>query len=255
MNYKTLDDDACDTLRSALAQGVVDPLIKLPDIDPRIFRHLEEARALGAGTPGPTAAQANPLQNPRSRRYHEHTYYPPIGQAVQPGGGWQSMFCELARIAIPDGQIGYLRRIDQILQDIALYKQTWDWMALPCWFFNAGITWYQEPEIDDCRWLLRIEQFDGRQPPQLVLNNVLFDESILPGAPYGELPEWRGFWQRAENPRDFWSIVPGGSLLRFFVWVPETVKYHWYAQGRLTAQTQSAYCPEAEMAARLGWNR
>ncbi len=254
MNYKTLDDESCETLRSAIRQGIVDPILRLPDIDPRMFRHLENAQAL-ASRQGPKPSQSNPLQNPLSRRYREHTFYPPIGQQGVPGA-WQSLLCELARIAVPDGEVGYLRRIDQEISDMVLYKATFDWMALPTWLLNWGINWFDEAEIDECRWFLRLEQFEGVLPARIVLNNVTpFNESMLPGRPYEELPEWRGFWHKSDNPRDFWSIIPGGHLLRFLVWVPPTSTYHWHVHGRLTALTQSAYCQEAEMAERLGWNR
>ncbi len=253
MISKTLDEEANETLRSALRQGIVDPLLRLPDIDPRMFRHLEEAQRL-EGHKGPTPQQSNPLQNPRSRRYQENSYFPPIGQTAGQTG-WQSLLCELARIAVPEGQIGYLRRIDQEIADLLRYKSTFDWLALPTWYFNCGINWFDEPEIDDCRWFLRIQPFHGQLPPRLNLIGLPAPDNHLPGDPYSELAEWRGFWQRSNDPRDFWSIIPGMSLLRFFVWVPATVTYHWYVHGRLTAQTQSAYSAEAEMGARMGWNR
>lgn len=182
-----------------------------------------------------------PLNNPKTARWQEHTFGP---QNMPIAAAWFGV--ELARIVVPDGDVGLIRTVEQVL-----YDQNGNYYATGSDYW--GTPYPVDPDVANTRWYLNIQNYEGVTPPQYALSSLIFplDREAFPGAPYPELPTISGIWLPANSPNTRVKlIVPGRSIVRFFFYSPPTVTWQWRVAGRLQAQTQTAYCREAEANAR-----
>jgi hypothetical protein len=170
------------------------------------------------------------LQYPDALRYVEHTYPAEIHETVT------DYWCvELARIAVPWGHVGYLRKIDQVLNDA-----TGNYFPSNVAYWGSPI--FVDSDVDNCRWWLTIEPFNGVMPVRFELSNTTpFGIGRLPGKPYSELHEIDALWYPAGCQKTFDLIIPQQSLLRFYFYSPPTTTWQWQARGRLSASRQSTY--------------
>jgi hypothetical protein len=157
------------------------------------------------------------------------------------------MVCEVARIIVPQGHIGFLQNIEQTLHDAAgnyyaTSNQYW------------GSPYSVDPDVAGCRWYLTTQHFDSFDGAQF--NNqalAAFDPyRDLPGSPYSEKFEINGIWYPAHAPTskiDNW-LIPQQTVLRLFFYTPPTSNFQWVAGGRLRAVTQSTFSEEAAHNAR-----
>ena len=224
-------------LREAVRDGVIDSPFKRY-WSPAVVRAMQLARQVQPEHYDPNFN--NLLQHPKSLRWREHTY-PALAHDNQ------TYWCtELARIAVPEGMVGYLENIDQVLNDAAGS------------YFPSNLQYWGSPrfevqEVDDCKWWLTIEPYYQTQPGRFDLTSALpFDISRLPGRPFEELYEILGMWYPAGQFKPIRSIIPTGSILRFYFYTPPQSIYQWRPSGRLSARIQSTFSDEAmENARRL----
>lgn len=182
-----------------------------------------------------------PLNNPKTARWQAHTFGP---QNMPIMNSWFG--CELARIVVPDGDVGLIRSVEQVLydQDGNYYPTGSDYWGSP---------YPVDPDVANTEWYLNIQHFEGLTPPQYALSSLIvpLTREAFPGAPYPELATIQGLWLPANSPNTRVKlIVPGASIIRFYFYSPPTVTWRWRVAGRLQAQTQTAYCKEAEANAR-----
>ena len=169
-------------------------------------------------------------QAPQSQRWQESHLTP---QIHSPSTVWWAI--ELARFAVPEGQIGFLRRIEQVVNDDqgSYFPTNVAYWGSPQFVF---------PDVDNLRWYFTLSYFNGTLPPRYNLfSAVPIPAHALPGAPYTDLPEIDGLWYPAHGSHDFKLIVPGGRILRFFMLTPPCVEYTWQVSGKLSGYTQSTY--------------
>lgn len=159
-----------------------------------------------------------------------------------------SMACEVARIIVPQGHIGFLQSIEQVLldQDGNYYATSNEYWGSP---------YSVLPDVANSRWYITtqpLDAFDGAQFNNQAL--ATFDPyRDLPGSPYSEKFEINGLWYPAHAPTskiDNW-IIPQQTVLRLFFYTPPTVNFKWSAAGRLRAVTQSTFSREAAHNARV----
>lgn len=234
---KTLTEESAIAMRNAVKNGVIDTVLYPfgnPFVSALLYRAQKE-RPLHRQDP----QNFETFENPKSQRWQE-SVFDPIPQ------GPSFFAVELARFTVPKGQIGYVRFLDQVLVDStgSYYPTNQEYWGSPHFVI---------PDVDNCRWYLTLDYFDGLLPPRFLLTSAtIFGSDSLPGAPYPDLHEVPNMWYPAHAPRDNMKlIVPGNRMLRFFFYSPVTVTYNWLAQGRLAGFTQSTYNQEATENARL----
>lgn len=240
---KTLADESKDVLAYAFEHGIVDSdLVPFdpPSIPPEMFAFAESQRSTYEKNPH----EFNLLNHPKSRRFQESSF----DVVTQPDVA-EYWAVELARIIVPQGSIGFLETLEQVLNDSigSYYPTNQDYWGSPHFVIS---------DVDNCRWFLTIDYYDGLQPARFEISGATpIDGARLPGMPYSELFEINGLWypagsQAANNMR---LIVPEQHMLRFFFVTPPTATYTWQVRGRLRAYTQTTYCKEAANNARLDW--
>ena len=233
----TLEEEAAQAMRNAVKNGVVDTVL-YPFGDPFVPSLMGWAEAQNVAQQDPQTFEA--LENPHSQRWQENVLPSVIQQA-------QDVYTvgELARFTVPKGSVGFVRFLDQVLNDL-------DGNMYPTNQFYWGSPVFKIPDVMQCRWYLTLDYFDGTVPPQFTFSDPLpFTSSVLPGVPYPDLHEIPGLWYPAHAPRDMMKlIVPGGQMLRFFFWSGPTTEFWWEATGRLAGYTQSTYNDQATNNAR-----
>lgn len=149
---------------------------------------------------------------------------------------------ELAQIAVPERSVAFLENIEQYVADSAglFYASESSFWGKP---YNETIA-----ELDNIRWFFRVQQFNGTLPARY--NVASNDESLLPGAPWSELPSFSGIWYPATKQNAISATIAPKTILRMFVSIPAAVNYDWRIAGRLTARIQSSKCQEAQTNAR-----
>lgn len=142
---------------------------------------------------------------------------------------------ECSRFVVPEGQIGFLKYIEQVVNDIdGSYYPT------NCSFWGSPT--YVDPDVDNLRWYLRLSPFYGTLPVRLNLSSAApIPEHTLPGVPYSELPIIDGLWYPAHLRSELKLIVPGRYVLRLIMVTPPTTTYRWVISGKLSGMTQSTY--------------
>lgn len=142
---------------------------------------------------------------------------------------------ELAHFAVPDGQIGFVKTIEQVVNDV-------DGNYYPTNVSFWGSPQFVDPDVDNLRWYLTLSEYYGWYPPQFALSTVApIPVHALPGHPYPDLPEIDGIWYPAHAQRPLNLLVPGRHVLRLFMISPPTVNFQWQVSGRLSGYTQSSY--------------
>jgi hypothetical protein len=142
---------------------------------------------------------------------------------------------EVARFAVPDGQIGFVKRIEQVVTDVS-------GSYYPTNVSHWGSPHFVLTDVDNLRWYLTISFYDGLLPARHIQQSaVAIPAHALPGQPYTDLFEIDGLWYPAHNNKPLKLIIPGGRLLRFFLITPPTTVYQWIVEGKLSGYTQSTY--------------
>lgn len=142
---------------------------------------------------------------------------------------------ELAQFAVPEGHIGWLKYIEQVITDV-----TGSYYPTNTTFW--GSPYYVDPDVDNLRWYLKLTPFYGTLPARYNLSSTIpIPVHSLPGVPYTELPQIDGLWYPAHRRSEMKLIVPGRYVLRFFMISPPLVNYQWVASGKLSGYTQSTY--------------
>lgn len=232
-------EESSIAMRNAVQNGVVDTMIE-PFGNPMI------AALLNWVDRRPATEQQNPhtfelWQSPQSQRWQENV----LGLVEQPDmANWYA--AELARFVVPKGQAGFVRVLDQVLNDV-------DGNYYPSNREYWGSPHFVTSDVDNCRWYLTLDFFDGLQPPPFTyVSAVPFASDILPGEPYPDLHEIPGLWYPAQGPRDALKLIcPGNRMLRLFFFTPPTDVFRWQALGRLAGYLQSTYNRDAEQNARI----
>lgn len=223
-----------------IRQGIVDTIL-YPWGDRQVInsmRHVERQFPISSDNEDPNTF--NLASHPRSERWQEH-YFAPVTHA-DPAEYWA---VEVARIIIPQGELGILKTIEQVLYDVdgnyyATNKNYW------------GSPYNVLTDVANCRWYFKLEWFDGIQPEQFNLqspNPIGYNN--LPGYPFPELQEIDALWYPAggENTR-VKMLLPDARMLRFYFMTPPTTTYQWTVTGRLRALLQTTFCAEAAQNAR-----
>lgn len=151
---------------------------------------------------------------------------------------------ELARFPVPTGSIGFVKWVEQVVNDV-------DGNYYPTNVFYWGSPQFVLADVDNLRWYLRLTMFDGTQPARYqVFNAAAIPSHALPGVPYSDLPVIDALWYPAHAKKDLKLIVPGGWQLRFFLISPPTTTYQWQVSGKLSGYIQSTFQNAAVINAR-----
>jgi hypothetical protein len=228
--------EATQVLERAIAHRVIDVSIPWESQAMRAIRALDTVKEL-------TPPFLNVDQNSQALRPQIHTFgRSPVFDSNQ------DHLIELARIVVPEMQIGYLENIEQYLADVngqfyATESQYW------------GRPYNETVPINDINWLFRLDDFHGLQPPRFTYSAAVIGDyrSVLPGLAWADLPEFDGIWYPATNYTCFRANIAPGKMLRLIAYVPSSSLqvYSWRISGRLIARVQSARCEEALQNTRL----
>lgn len=230
MSFPNQFQENSELLRAAKARGIVN--LSLCFHAPP-FRLMKVANK----SPVPRASIQNIDQNTQALRTKIHTF-----ERTDVLSETDDHLIELARITVPEGNVGHVRCIEQYMADSEgrFYASASNYWGQP---YNETVP------IDDVVWLFRLSTFDGSWSPQFYQSAApLVDfRAILPGAPWWDLPEFRGIWYPATHRKGFSGTIPSGMQLRMFAFMPSSSQefYRWRLSGRLTARVQSELCQEA----------
>ncbi len=237
MRDRTMFNLESDVLRRGLREDVFDSRLKqFNSANMEALRYLESTRASDPQNPHTFDLDTHP----KSRRYHESVFPAITDPNVTAYWG-----VELARITVPKGEVGFLVGLEQVLNDAEGN------------YYPSNVAYWGSPtfgldDVDNCRWYLKLDYFDGIVPDRFNLTAVAMDSMALPGAPYAELPEIDALWYPAHNgSRKLRLIIPGGMMLRFYFLTPPITVYQWQVRGKLRAYTQSTFSREAQANARM----
>lgn len=166
----------------------------------------------------------------QSQRWHESH----LSARTQPDIA-QYWAVELAQFPVPDGQIGFVRYLEQVVNDVnGSYYPT----NVSFW----GSPHFVDPDVDNIRWYLTISEYYGTLPQRFEQTSAVpIPINYLPGHPYTDLPEIDGLWYPAHCRKQLKLIVPGKHVLRFFMMTPPTTFYRWTVSGKISGNTQSTY--------------
>lgn len=234
-------EEASQVLRDAVQDEVIDTVLKPFDgrsIPLNMFEWV---------TSQPLSEPRNPhtfdlYTHPKSRVYKESI----LSAQSQPDMA-EYWAVELARIAVPHGSIGFVTGLEQVLNDV-------DGNYFPTNVVYWGSPNFTLSDVDNCRWYLTLDYFDGVEPARFNLSQAApITAGRLPGWGYSQLNEIPGIWYPAHNgnANKMKLIIPGQRILRFYFVTPPTTTYQWQASGRLRAYTQSTYSREAQANARM----
>ena len=223
-------------IRSALERGIINTRICFESVPGRMM--LTESKSVV-----PRAHIQNIDQNSQALRTQIHTF-----DRTGVLDTARDHLIELARITVPQGNVGHVQNIEQYLADVegSFYASSSQYWGMP---YNETVP------INDIIWLFRIDNFYGRWVPQFYANGLplVNFRALLPGNAWWDLPEFNGIWYPANHNKNFVGTIPTGKQLRFFAFVPATAQtqYIWNLSGRLTARIQSELCPEAQINTRI----
>ena len=174
-------------------------------------------------------------QNPEALRTQVHTF----GRTTIALPAQDNIF-ELARIVVPENNIGYLENVEQYLADkdgqfYATASTRW------------GQPYNETVDVNAVRWVFRIQDFTGQQPEQFFHTAVVIPDfiNLLPGRPWSEINEIPGLWYPATQYHGIRANIAPANMLRLFVFIPRLTDYNWRAAATLTARVQSSICKEA----------
>jgi len=185
------------------------------------------------------------LYSAAKTRQHQESALPPVTNPDET----QAFAVELARIAVPEGHIGFVTNISQVV-----YDEQGD--VYPSGAAFWGSPYSIDAEIASCRWFFTIEYFDGVLPPRFQVNSlnpITFAD--LPGTPWREMPTIDAMWYPAHNVagQNLKLLVPTARILRFFFSCQTTGNYNFTAAGKLSGFTQTVLSDDSAENARRGW--
>lgn len=167
----------------------------------------------------------------QTQRWQEHRF----DTVIHPVSGVNYWAVELAQFAVPNGSVGWVRHIEQVVNDVN------------GGYYPTNVTYWGSPhymlsDVNNLRWYFTLSEYDGRRPDRFELASATpIPIHALPGWPYPDLPEIDGIWYPAHLQRRMKLIVPRKSVLRFFMITPPTVDYTWQVSGKLSGMTQSTF--------------
>jgi hypothetical protein len=238
-----LDRQANQLLRDAFKDGIIETVLRPFSgyrIPHEMFSWVLSEDAVKKHPQN--ANQFDLLQHPKSRRYQESRFeaqtHPDIAQY------WA---VELAQIVVPQGHVGFLMGLEQVLNDADgnYYPSNQEYWGSPQFVLS---------DVNNCRWYLTLDFYDGSLPvPFNFSSTSAIGPAVLPGMAYSELSEIDGLWYPAHSPasQQLKTIIPGARMLRFFFLTPPTTDFQWQVRGRLRAYTQSTFSKDSQSNARL----
>lgn len=233
--------ESSEVMRAAARDGVTETILDpftFEEIPLEMFHWVLEKSAEKLNVQNP--AHFDFLQHPKSKRAQISTF--PAATHPDTDEFWA---VELAQVVVPQGSIGFLFGLEQVLNDVdgnyyPSNKEFW------------GSPQFVVPDVDNARWYLTLDFYDGALPTPFNFSSVTpIGASVLPGMSYPELFEIDALWYPAGARQNLNLIIPGARMLRFFFLTPPTTIYQWQVRGRLSAFTQSTFSDEAAKNARL----
>ena len=232
---RTLTDLSAEVLRHAVKCGIISDQISeilgggMPsdlEIPTYLIRDMSASPSLVQNP-----HQFEPFEHPDSRRYQIHTF----GPALNPDT--EAFRCvEAARFVVPDGQLGIITKLEQVLYDNegSIYPTANEYWGSP---------YSVNDDVNQNFWYLTVDYFDGQQPERFnITSGTVIRVEHLPGYPYPEINQIQGIWYPPSAPIGNLNwIVPSQRMLRLFWLCPPTINYTWRGGGRLTGFTQSTY--------------
>lgn len=220
-----------EVMRNAVENGVIDTVITDSFNDPYICNLL--------GYPKEKMRRQNPntfevWQHSQSQRWQENALDTALHTTTT-----EYFAVELARFTVPKGQVGFVRHLEQVVNDAtgSYYPSNVSYWGSPHFVL---------PDVDNLRWYLKLDYFDGTLPARFTLSTPTpFTSQSLPGMPYNDLHEIDALWYPAHHKKALKLIIPGNRMLRLYVFTPPTTTYQWQFRGKLTGVTQSTYSVEA----------
>lgn len=233
----SLEQEASIALNNAVKNGVIDTVLH-PFSNPIVAGLLGYARER-RGKHRQNPNQFDPYEHPKSTQWQENS----LNEFTHaPVADWFAV--EVARFVVPQGQVGFVTQIEQVVNDVNgnYYPTNQEYWGSPHFVLS---------DVDDIRWWLKLDFYDGQEPARFQMNNTVpFGSESAPGMPYSDMHEIDALWYPAHCHRPVKLIVPGMRMLRFFYYSPPTTTYQWQVRGRLTGYTQSTFSAEAEANAR-----
>lgn len=156
---------------------------------------------------------------------------------------------EVARFIVPYGKTGVIKSIEQVLwdRDGSIYPTSNEYWGAP---------YFVDNEINQNRWYLTIDNFEGQFLPRVNFTSAAFIPiTDLPGVPYPELSDINMIWYPVHCPasQNLNFVVPQSKVLRMFWVCPPTENYNWFGTGRLRGYTQSTFSNDAMTNARRNY--
>jgi hypothetical protein len=233
----SLEQESSIALSNAVKNGVIDTVIH-PFSNPIVvglLGYIRERRGQHRQNPN----TFEPYEHPKSTQWQESAF----DTFLHPDTAEWSC-AEVARFVVPKGQVGFVTHIEQVINDVGgnYYPTNQEYWGSPRFVL---------PDVDNIRWWLKLDFYDGVQPARFQFANpAVFGSEVAPGMPYSDMHTIDALWYPAHLDRPVKLIVPGMRMLRFFYYSPPTTTYQWEVRGRLTGYTQSTYSTEATQNAR-----
>lgn len=226
------------TLNRAIESGIVDVVL-------RPFSGASIPHSLFALVRDPKWRQTrqNPEQFELSPSSQSLRWQESYRMVTQPRTDYYA--AEVARFAVPKGEVGFVQHLEQVVNDIAgnYYPTNQEYWGSP----EFGLS-----DVDNIRWVLKLDYYNGTLPPwYAAVNTVPIPYSSMPGYPFTDLSEVRALWYPAHCNRRLRLIVPGNRVLRLIVYTPPTTTYTWRLGGRLAGYTQATFQTSALANARM----
>lgn len=233
----TQSTEATIVLSAAIRNGVVDTVLH-PFSSPLITALMRDTKA----------KRKDHIQNPNTFSPYEHprstSFQVNSLPAVTPETKSNYNCAEVARFVVPWGHVGFIEYIEQVLNDVDgnYYPTNMEYWGSP----QAVLA-----EVENIRWWLKVDYFNGALPTQFVYTDpAVFGAEVAPGMPYSDMAEVDSIWYPAHNNKRLKLMIPGGRMLRFYYYSPPLIDFEWKVRGRLTGYTQSIFSTESMVNAR-----
>jgi len=151
---------------------------------------------------------------------------------------------ELAQFSVPWGHVGWINSIEQTVNDV-------DGGYWPTNVAYWGSPVFVDPEVNSLRWYFKLTAFNGVLPPFYQRTDTIpIPSEQLPGEPYMPLAMLDALWYPAHNKKHLQLIVPGGFVLRAYLYTPPTSNWRWQVGLKISGNTQSVFQNAAVINAR-----
>jgi len=229
-------------LRRAYEEEVIDSSLSIfRDAPVNMMRWMNSVKSLE-----PKVPFVSLQQNPEALRTQIHTFGRTPADLDMKG---TDHIQELARITVPPDNIGYLTNIEQYIadRDGGMYPSRAQYWGMP---------YHETVDYDEIVWIFRLESYLSIAPTRFTYTGVAplaNYESVLPGRPFSDLPQFNGLWYPATKRNAFCAIIPEGHILRLYAYLPgsDLPIYNWRVACKLTAYLQSSLCDEAHTNSRI----